>query len=145
MRFFMSWNIHTQDEIKHATSLDILVHDAINLLYYKDWIDKWKHVHVCQNTLWWRFYKKSYTNNLKFSLHYHYFAIITTERRQLKSRIKTERSKPFTNVQVNCWHERKIHINDVICDRLKNRMKQLKDKVLVSITSMVFHLVERIH
>ena len=39
----------------------------------------------------------------------------------------------------------RIHINQVIRNRLKNSIKQLKGKILESITSVEFHLVEKIH
>ena len=38
-----------------------------------------------------------------------------------------------------------IHINHLIGDRLKNGIEQLKGKILESITSEEFHLVENIH
>ena len=40
--------------------------------------------------------------------------------------------------------QERIHIN-VIRDRLKNSIKQLKGKILESITPGEFHLVEKIH
>ena len=39
----------------------------------------------------------------------------------------------------------RIHINQVIRNRLKNSIKQLKGKILESITSVEFHVVEKIH
>ena len=41
--------------------------------------------------------------------------------------------------------QERIHINHVICDRLKNSIQQLKGKILESITFEEFHLVEKIH
>ena len=41
--------------------------------------------------------------------------------------------------------QERIHINHVIRDRLKNSVKQLKGKILESITPEQFHLVEKIH
>ena len=41
--------------------------------------------------------------------------------------------------------QEQIHINHVICDRLKNSIEQLKGKILESITPEEFHLVEKIH
>ena len=41
--------------------------------------------------------------------------------------------------------QERIHINHVICDRLKDSIEQLKGKILESITPEEFHLVEKIH
>ena len=41
--------------------------------------------------------------------------------------------------------QEQIHINHVICDRYKNSIKQVKGKILESITPEEFHLVEKIH
>ena len=41
--------------------------------------------------------------------------------------------------------QEQIHINHVIHDRLKNIIKQLKGKILESITPEEFDLVEKIH
>ena len=41
--------------------------------------------------------------------------------------------------------QEQIHINHVIRDRLKNSIKQLKGKILESITPEQFHLVEKIN
>ena len=41
--------------------------------------------------------------------------------------------------------QERIHINHVICDRLKDSNEQLKGKILESITPEEFHLVEKIH
>ena len=41
--------------------------------------------------------------------------------------------------------QEQLHINNVICDRLKNGIKQVKGKILESITPEEFHLVEKIH
>ena len=41
--------------------------------------------------------------------------------------------------------QERIHINNVIRDWLKNRIDQLKGKILESITSEEFHTVEKIH
>ena len=78
----------------------------------------------------------SYTNHLRFSLHCHHNKILLKEL-QLKRRIKTECSKILQCTGKLClqgW----IHINYVIRDRLKNSFKQLKGKVLESITPEEF-------
>ena len=41
--------------------------------------------------------------------------------------------------------QERIYINHVICNRLENSIEQLKGKILESITSEAFHLVEKIH
>ena len=38
-----------------------------------------------------------------------------------------------------------IHINHIICDRLKNSIEKLKGRILESITPEEYHLVEKIH
>ena len=41
--------------------------------------------------------------------------------------------------------QERLHINNVICDRLKNGIEQVKGKILESITPEEFHLVEKIY
>ena len=67
-----------------------------------------------------------FLNKLRFCLQCHHNKILLKDI-QVKSRIKTERSKTM------------------ICDRLKNSIRQLKGKFLESITLEEFHLVEKIH
>ena len=64
---------------------------------------------------------------------------------QLKSRIKTERSKIILQRAGKLLLQERIHINHVIRDRLKNSIEQLKGKILESLTPEEFHLVEKIH
>ena len=64
---------------------------------------------------------------------------------QLKSRIKTEPSKIILQCTGKLLPQEQIHINHVIHDRLKNSIKQLKGKILESITPEEFDLVEKIH
>ena len=81
----------------------------------------------------------SYTNHLRFSLRCHHSKILP-EDLQLKSRIKTERSKIILQRAGKLLLQEQIHINHVTRDRLKNSIKQLKGKILESITPEVFHL-----
>ena len=81
----------------------------------------------------------SYTNHLQFSLRCHHNKILP-EDLQLKSRIKTERSKIILQRAGKLLLQERIHINHVTRDRLKNSIKQLKGKILESITPEVFHL-----
>ena len=86
----------------------------------------------------------SYTNHLRFSLRCHHNKILPKDL-QLKSRIKTERSKIILQRAGKLLLQERIHINHVIRDRLKNGIEQLKGKILESITPEEFHLVEKIH
>ena len=86
----------------------------------------------------------SYTNHLRFSLRCHHNKILPKDL-QLKSRIKTERSKIILQRAGKLLLQERIHINHVIRDRLKNGIEQLKGKILESITPDEFHLVEKIH
>ena len=74
----------------------------------------------------------SYTNHLQFSLHCHHNKILPRDL-QLKSRIKTERSKIFLQHTGKLLLQERIHFNHVIRDRLKNSIEQLKGKILESI------------
>ena len=84
------------------------------------------------------------TKYLRFSLHCHHKKIRPKDL-QLKSRIKPERSKIIWQHAGKRLLQVRIHINQVIRNRLKNSIKQLKGKILESITSVEFHLVEKIH
>ena len=86
----------------------------------------------------------SYAYHLRFSLRCHHNKILPKDL-QLKSRIKTEQSKIILQRAGKLLLEEWIHINHVICDRLKSSIKQLKGKILESITPEEFHLVEKIH
>ena len=86
----------------------------------------------------------SYTNHLRFSLHCHHNKIVPKDL-QLKSRIKTERSKILLQRAGKLLLQEWIHINHVIRDWLKNSIEQLKGKILESITPEEFHLVEKVH
>ena len=86
----------------------------------------------------------SYTNHLRFSLCCHHNKILPKDL-QLKSRIKTERSKIILQRAGKLLLQERIHINHVIRDRLKNSIEQSKGKILESITPEEFHLVEKIH
>ena len=85
----------------------------------------------------------SYTNHLRFS-HRSYHNKILVKHLQL-SRIKTERSKTILQRVGKLLLQERIHINHVICNRLKNSIKQLKGKILESITPEKYHLVKKIH
>ena len=84
------------------------------------------------------------TKYLRFSLHCHHKKIRPKDL-QLKSRIKPERSKIIWQHAGKRLLQVRIHINQVIRNRLKNSIKQLKGKILESITSVESHLVEKIH
>ena len=86
----------------------------------------------------------SYSNHLRFSLSCHYFKILLKDL-QLKSRIKTERSKLILQRAGKPFLQERIHINHVIRDTLNNNIKQSKGKILESITPEEFHLVKKIH
>ena len=86
----------------------------------------------------------SYTNHLQFSLRCHHNKVLPKDL-QLKSRIKTEQSKIVLQWAGKLLLEEWIHVNHVMCDRPKNSIKQLKGKILESITPEEFHLVEKIH
>ena len=74
-----------------------------------------------------------------------YNSIILPKGLQLKSRSKTKRSKIILQHAGKLLSQKRIHINHVIRDTLKNSIKQLKSKILESITPDVFHLLEKIH
>ena len=86
----------------------------------------------------------SYTNHLRFSLCCYHNKILLKDV-QLKSGIKTERSKIILQRACKLLLQEPIHIYHVICDRLKSSIKTLKGKILESITPEEFHFVERIH
>ena len=86
----------------------------------------------------------SYTNHLRFSLCCHHNKILPKDL-QLKSRIKTERSKIVLQRAGKLLLQERIHINHAIRDRLKNTIEKLKGKILESITPKEFRLVEKIH
>ena len=86
----------------------------------------------------------SYTNHLRFSLRCHHNKILLKDL-QLKSRIKTERSKIILQRVGKLLLQERIHMNHVIRDSLKNGIEQLKGKILESIKPEEFHLVEKIH
>ena len=85
-----------------------------------------------------------YTNHLRFSLRCHHHKIPPKDL-QLKSRIKTERSKIILQRGCKLLLQERIRINHVIRYRLKNSIEQLKSKILESIIPEEFHLVEKIH
>ena len=86
----------------------------------------------------------SCTNHLRFSLRSHHNKILPRDL-LLKSRIKTEQSKIILQRAGKLLLKERIHINLVICHRLKNSIEQLKGKISESITPEEFHLVEKIH
>ena len=85
-----------------------------------------------------------YTNHLRFSRRCHHNKILPKDL-QLKCRIKTERRKTILERATILLLQEQIHINHVICEKLKNSTEQLKGKILESITPEEFHLVEKIH
>ena len=85
-----------------------------------------------------------YTNHLRFSLRCHHNKILP-KNLQLKSRITTERSQIILQRAGKLLLQEQIHINHVIRDMLKNSIEQLKCKILESITTEEFALVEKIH
>ena len=86
----------------------------------------------------------SYTNHLRFSLCRHHNKILLKDL-QLKSKINIEQSQIILQSPGKLLLQEQIHINHVIRDRLKNKIEQLKGKILESLTSEEFHLVEKIH
>ena len=86
----------------------------------------------------------SYTNHLRFSLRCHHNKFLP-KGLQLKSRIKTERSKIILQRAGKLLLQERTHINHVMRDRLKNSIELLKGKILESITPEEFHLVEKTH
>ena len=86
----------------------------------------------------------SCTNHLRFSFRCHHNKILP-KGLQLKSRIKTERSKIMLQLAVKLLLQERIHINHVLHNRLKNSIEQLKGKILESITTEEFYLVVKIH
>ena len=85
-----------------------------------------------------------YTNHLRFCLRCHHNKILL-KNLQLKHRIKTEQSKTILQRVGKLLLQKRIHINHVKSDRLKNSIELLKGKILESITPEEFHLVEKIH
>ena len=86
----------------------------------------------------------SYTDHLQFSLCCHHNKILPKDL-QLTSRIKTEHSKITLQCAGKLSLQERIHINHVIREKLKNSIKQLKVKILESITPEEFHPVEKFH
>ena len=88
----------------------------------------------------------SYANDLRFSLGYHHRKILPKDL-QLKSRIKAEWSKIHLQRAGKLLLQEWIHINHFICDRFKNRIKQLKLRFRISNTWGVLNNwgVENIH
>ena len=86
----------------------------------------------------------SYANHLRFYLLCHHNKILPKDL-QLKSRVKSERSKIILQRGGKLFLQELIHINHVIRDRLKNNIEQLKGKILTSIASEEFHLEEKVH
>ena len=74
----------------------------------------------------------SYTDHLQFCLRCHHNKILPKDL-QLKSRIKTEHSKITLQCAGKLLLQERIHINHIICEKLKNSIKQLKVKILESI------------
>ena len=64
----------------------------------------------------------SYTNHLRFSLRCHHNKVLPKDR-QLKSRIKTERSKIILQRAGKLLLQEQIHINHIIRDRLKSSIE----------------------
>ena len=85
----------------------------------------------------------SCTNHLRFSLRGHHNKILPKDL-QLKSRVKTERSQIILQRGGKLLLQERIHINHVIRHRLKNRIEQLKCKILESITPEEFHVIEKV-
>ena len=84
-----------------------------------------------------------YTNHLRFCLRCHHKILL--KNLQLKHRIKTEQSKTILQRVGKLLLQKRIHINYVKSDRLKNSIELLKGKILESITPEEFHLVEKSH
>ena len=79
----------------------------------------------------------SYTNHLQFSFCCHHNKILPKDL-QLKSRIKTKRSKAILQSAGQELLEEQIYINDFIPDRLKG-------KNLESMIPEEFNIIEKIH
>ena len=60
-------------------------------------------------------------------------------------RIKTEQRKTILQHASKLLLQERIQINHVICDSLKNSIKELKGEILESTTPEEFHLVEKIY
>ena len=73
----------------------------------------------------------SYTNHLRLSVRSHHNKILPKDL-QLKSRIKTERSKIILQRAGKLLLQQRIHINHVLRDRPKNSIEHLKVKILES-------------
>ena len=84
----------------------------------------------------------SYTNRLRFSFGCHHSKILP-KYQQLKSGIKIERSKIILQRAGNLLLQERI--SNVIRDKLKNSIGQLRAKILESKTPEEFHPVEKIH
>lgn len=69
----------------------------------------------------------------------------STKRYKLKNRIRNKQSKTILQSDSELLLKERIQINHAILDRLKNRIEQLKGKILESIIHDVFYLVENIH
>lgn len=69
----------------------------------------------------------------------------STKRYKLKNRIRNKQSKTILQSDSELLLKERIQINHAILDRLKNRIEQLKGKILESIIPDVFYLVENIH
>ena len=86
----------------------------------------------------------SYTNNLRFFYLCHNNKILS-KNLPLKIRIKTKWSKAILQHPVKLLLKEQIHFNLVMCDRLKNSIKQLKFKILESIMPDEFHSKKYFH
>ena len=71
----------------------------------------------------------SYTNHLRFSLLCYHNKILPKDL-QLKSRIKTERSKIILQRAGKLLLQERIHINHVLRDKLKNCIEQLRNLLI---------------
>lgn len=69
----------------------------------------------------------------------------STKRYKLKTRIRNKQSKTILQSDSELLLKERIQINHAILDRLKNRIEQLKGKILESIIPDVFYLVENIY
>ena len=107
-------------------------------LYEPEHTVKFSSVHQCT------FKYSFYTNHLRLSLCCHYNKIVP-KGLQLKSRINIERRKKMLQRAGKLLLQELIHINHIICVRLKNSIKQLKGKSLESITPGESHLVGKIY
>ena len=143
---------------RNIASINILFHDVINLLHYKKWADKWKYFYVYQNAFGEailakiRKLEKTMIRYLLYSNHSWFSLLfvrchnkILAKNQQVKSKIKTELTITILTFAGNFLLQEWVHINHFIRGKFKNNIKQLKGKILESMTPGEFYLVKKFH